>query len=88
LKPFLREETLFGYRLDVSTLEEINYYFDRVVPNLKGRDSLSALFRGKEGRLVLMPKKVYDDIQSRGNPPLVLIQEFQYKKGQLVLLSS
>ena len=88
LKPFLREETLFGYRLDVSTLEEINYYFDRVVPNLKGRDSLSALSRTRGGRLVLMPKKVYDDIQIPGTPPLVLIQEFQYKKGRLVLLSS
>jgi len=88
LKPFLREEALFGYRLDVSTLEEINYYSDQVIPILKRDDPLSDLFGGKKGRLVLMPKKVYDDIQSRGNPSLIFIQEFQYKKGRLVLISS
>ena len=88
LKPFLGEGTLFGYRLDVSTLEEINYYSDQVIPVLKRDASPSESFRRKEGRLVLMSKKVYDNIQDKENLSLVFIREFEYKKGKLVLISS
>ncbi len=44
LKPFLKESTLFGYRLDSSTLEEINFYMDPLtpIPTLKGVENLSS----------------------------------------------
>jgi 4-amino-4-deoxy-L-arabinose transferase-like glycosyltransferase len=88
LKPFLGEGPLFGYRLDVSTLEEINYYLDRVIPVLKRDAPLSESFGRKGGRLVLMSKKVYENIQNKENLSLILIREFHYKKGKLVLISS
>jgi hypothetical protein len=69
-------------------LEEINYYLDRVIPVLKRDAPLSESFGRKEGRLVLMSKKVYENIQNKENLSLILIREFHYKKGKLVLISS
>jgi 4-amino-4-deoxy-L-arabinose transferase-like glycosyltransferase len=87
LRPIIKESTLFGYQLDVSTVEEINFYLDRVIPLLKETEDLSVLL-GRKGRgWVLMPKKVYEEVRTRGNGLGVFIREFQYKKEGLVLVS-
>jgi len=82
LKPLLDGSELSGYRLDVSTVEEVNFYLDRVIPVLKKTDPLTGR------RFVLMPEKVYHDLRGRGNDSILLNREFQYKKGRLVLVSS
>ena len=82
LKPLLAGSTLSGYVLDVSTVEEINFYLDRVIPISKKAEHLS----GK--KFVLMPEEVYRGLRARGNDSLLLIREFQYKEGRLVLVSS
>lgn len=81
LRPLLDGSTLWGYRLDVSTVEEVNFYLDRVIPVLKKTDPIS----GK--KFILMPEKVYRDLRARGNDSILLIREFQYKEGRLVLVS-
>ena len=82
LRPVLDGSVLSGYGLDVSTVEEINFYLDRVIPVLKKAEPLS----GK--KFVLMPEKVYGDLRARGNDSLQLLREFHYKKGRLFLVSS
>ena len=82
LKPLLDGSTLSGYGLDVSTVEEINFYLDRVIPISKKAEHLS----GK--KFVLMPEEVYRGLRAGGNDSLLLIREFQYKEGRLVLVSS
>lgn len=81
LRPLLKESTLYGYRLDVSTIEEVNFYLDRTIPLIEKADNL--LKRG----LVLMPKEVYEGVRNRVNDPMLFVQEFNYKKGKLVLVS-
>jgi len=87
LRPLLGEATLYGYRLDVSTLEEINFYLDRVTPNLKRYDNLSKALEKEEGALILMQDKLYEKIQRSGNDSMIFIRGFQYKEGKLVLVS-
>ena len=40
LRPLLKESTLYGYRLDVSTMEEVNFYLDRTIPLIEKADSI------------------------------------------------
>jgi hypothetical protein len=87
LKPFVKESTLSGYRLDIGTLEEINFYLDRVIPILrKMQDFSEQLRRGEETR-ILMPKEIYEEVRIQGGLSMVLVREFLYKKGKLVLVS-
>jgi hypothetical protein len=89
LKPFLRESALFGYRLNVSTVEEINFYLDPVlpIPILKGAENLAEPLKEKGRAFILMPKEVYEKIRVRGHNSMAFVQEFRYKKGVLVLVS-
>jgi 4-amino-4-deoxy-L-arabinose transferase-like glycosyltransferase len=82
LKPVLGGATLSGYELDVGTLEELNFYLDRVIPILKKAEPLP------ENTLVLMPEKVYRDLQARGYGSLHLLRDFHYKGERLFLISS
>jgi len=87
LKPLVKDATLIGYRLDLSTIEEINFYLDRVIPFVKGNEDPSEKLRGREG-LVLMPKKVYADLLYRWGLPANPLKEFQYEEERLVLISN
>jgi 4-amino-4-deoxy-L-arabinose transferase-like glycosyltransferase len=87
LKPFIKESTLFGYRLDMSTIEEVNFYLDRVIPLLRKMEDLSEQFRRGEERWILMPKEVYEEALIQGGLSVVFVQEFLYKHGKLVLVS-
>jgi 4-amino-4-deoxy-L-arabinose transferase-like glycosyltransferase len=82
LRPVVGEETLSGYKLDVSTLEEINFYLERVIPILKETEHLP----GK--KFILMPEKAYHDLQARRHGSLHLLREFRYKGGRLFLIST
>ncbi len=87
LKPFLKESTLSGYRLDTSTIEEVNFYLDRVIPILGKTEDFSESLRRGEERWVLMPKEIYEEVRIQRNLSIVWVQEFAYKKGKLVLVS-
>lgn len=87
LRPFIKESTLFGYRLDTSTIEEVNFYLDRVIPLLRKMEDLSEQFRRGEERWILMPKGVYEEARIQGGLSVVFVQEFLYKHGKLVLVS-
>ena len=86
LRPLLGESTLFGYRLEAGTMEEVNFYLDRVIPLLKKERDLP-LLPEDGGGLVLMPRKVYDAVRAQSESPLILVREFRYKGGELVLVS-
>ena len=87
LRPFIKESTLSGYRLDISTVEEINFYLDRVIPIFRKVEDVSEQFREREERWILMPKEIYEEVQIQGGLSMKLVQEFLYKKGKLVLVS-
>jgi 4-amino-4-deoxy-L-arabinose transferase-like glycosyltransferase len=87
LRPMIKGATLFGYRLDTSTVEEVNFYLDRVIPLLKKTEDLSGQFRKGEERWILMPREVYDEAQIRGDLSVIFSREFLYKHGRLVLVS-
>jgi len=79
LRPLIKESTLFGYRLDGATLEEINFYLDRITPVLREVETISNPSEQKEKGWVLMPKQVYEEVQGRGGG-FTLVREFQYKQ--------
>jgi 4-amino-4-deoxy-L-arabinose transferase-like glycosyltransferase len=85
LRPFIKESPLFGYRLDMSTIEEVNFYLDRVIPLLKKMEDLPGTLRRGEESWILMPKEVYEEAGIRGG--VAFVQEFLYKHGKLVLVS-
>jgi len=87
LRPYIKESTLSGYRLDISTVEEMNFYLDRVIPILRKTEDFSEQLRRGEERRILMPKKIYEEVRIQGGFSMVLVQEFLYKKGKLVLVS-
>jgi 4-amino-4-deoxy-L-arabinose transferase-like glycosyltransferase len=87
LRPFIKESTLYGYRLDISTIEEINFYLDRVIPILRKKEDVSEQLRRGEERWILMPKDIYEEVRIQGGLSMVLVQELLYKKGKLVLVS-
>jgi 4-amino-4-deoxy-L-arabinose transferase-like glycosyltransferase len=90
LRPFSKGSTLSGYQLDVSTVEEINFYLDPAVPIplLEKVEDLSDPLQKKEKGLVLMPKEVYEKVRVQREVSMSFIQEFSYKKGKLVLVSN
>lgn len=90
LRSLIRESTLLGYRLDISTLEEINFYLDPIepIPVMKGFESLSNQLVKGEGKLVLMPEEAYDEVRSQGNVSITFVQKFLYKKERLFLVSN
>jgi 4-amino-4-deoxy-L-arabinose transferase-like glycosyltransferase len=81
LKPLIKRATLHGYRLDVSTLEEVNFYLDRTIPLIQ-----KFAYRGEKG-LFLMPLNVYEEFKNQSVTPALPISEFLYKEGKLVLIS-
>jgi MFS family permease len=87
LRPFVKESTLFGYQLDISTVEEINFYLDRVIPIFKKMEDTSEQFGTREERWILMPKEIYEKVRIQRGFSMALVQEFLYKKGKLVLVS-
>ena len=87
LRPLVGEAMLYGYRLDVSTLEEVNFYLDRIVPNLKRHDHFLKVLEKEKGAVILMQDELYEKIQRSGNDSLIFMREFQYKEGKLVLVS-
>jgi hypothetical protein len=92
LKPIVNESSLTGYRLDESTIEEIDFYLDRVIPILKTAQDLSSQLRKEEKSWVLMPKEAYEGVRSQRDVPVVFVHEFPYKdikgRGRLVLISN
>jgi hypothetical protein len=89
MRPFLKESALYGYRLDVSTVEEINFYLDPVlpIPVLEGAKDPAEQLKEKGKGLILMPKEVYKELRGSGGYLKTFVQEFRYNKGDLVLVS-
>jgi 4-amino-4-deoxy-L-arabinose transferase-like glycosyltransferase len=87
LKPLIGESRLLGYRLDGSTQEEINFYLDRIVPNVKRFCTISKALHEDHPVLVLMPDWLHKKVLRSGAVPLILVREFDYKEGKLVLVS-
>ncbi len=81
LGPLVERSTLSGYRLDLATIEEVNFYLDRVIPILENVESPP-----KEG-WVLMPQVAYEEIRNRVSDRLRVVQDFDYKRGKVVLIS-
>ncbi|MEW6377532.1 MAG: glycosyltransferase family 39 protein [Thermodesulfobacteriota bacterium] len=90
LKPFLKKSALFGYGLDISTVEEINFYLDPIdpIPVLRSSEELSKQLGKREKGLFLMPAEAFEKTRTQGDAPMVFLQEFTYKKGKLVLVSN
>jgi hypothetical protein len=87
LRPLLKGATLYGYRLDASTLEEVNFHLDRVTPELRRYETLLRVLDRDEQAVVLMPGKLYEKIRRSGNDSIRFLREFQYKEGKLFLVS-
>lgn len=90
LKPFLKESPLFLYELDMSTIEEINFYLDPVepIPLIKTPEELSKHLKNNKKILFLMSLETFEKTQNGQDVPMVFIQEFKYKGGKLVLISN
>ena len=82
LSPVLGGAPLSGYKLDVSTLEELNFYLDRVTIILKEAGHLAG------NRFILMPEKAYRALLASGCDSLHLLREFPYKGERLFLTST
>jgi hypothetical protein len=89
LKPFLKESSLFVYGLEGSTVKEINFYLDPIhpIPILRDPEELVEQWRKSEKGMFLMPVEAAEKIQSRWSTPIIVCQEFRYKKEKLVLVS-
>ncbi len=89
LRPAIRESVLHCCQLDISTLEELNFYFDPVspLPAFKQIENLSGhLAKGGKG-WVLMPERTYEALRAEEKQALTLARKIPYKKEKLVLLT-
>jgi 4-amino-4-deoxy-L-arabinose transferase-like glycosyltransferase len=90
LKPVLQGSPLYSYHLDVSVLEEVNFYLDPDVPipQFKKREDLFNRLE-KDGKVfVLMTKKRYEMLQTKGGLPLIVVAEFQQRRREGLVLTS
>jgi 4-amino-4-deoxy-L-arabinose transferase-like glycosyltransferase len=82
LRPVLGGAPLSGYKLDVTTLEELNFNLDRLTIVLKEASHLTG------NRFILMPEKACRTLQARGVDSLHVLREFPYKGERLFLTST
>ena len=90
LKPILRGAPLYSYHLDVSVLEEVNFYLDpdAPIPQFKKQEDLISQLE-KDGKVfVLMTKKRYEMLQSKGGLALKVAGEFQQRRRERLVLAS
>jgi 4-amino-4-deoxy-L-arabinose transferase-like glycosyltransferase len=90
LKPILRGAPLYSYHLDVSVLEEVNFYLDpdTPIPQFKKQEDLISQLE-KDGKVfVLMTKKRYEMLQSKGGLPLKVEGEFEQRRRERLVLAS
>ncbi|HLD29265.1 MAG TPA: glycosyltransferase family 39 protein, partial [bacterium] len=88
LRPFLQGKTLQAYRLETGTMEEVNFYLDPAVPITLIKEIEDLNFsEGEVKKAVLMPKRFYENIHADENNSVTLLEEFNYKKRNLVLVS-
>ncbi len=87
LKPVVKEAVFYGFQLDLSTLEELNFYFDPVtpIPLIKKLESLSTGLGKERKGCVLMPRKVYETFPKEESQRFTFVKEFPYKKERLIL---
>jgi hypothetical protein len=90
LKPILRGAPLYSYHLDVSVLEEVNFYFDpdTPIPRLKKLEDLFSRLEKDGKAFVLMPKKRYEILQSGGGASFRMVGEFQQRHRERLVLAS
>ena len=90
LRPMIKETPFYGYKLDISTLEEINFYLDpgSPIPHFKKLEDFLSQFKKEKKAFVLMTKKQYETLKAREELPVFFTREFHYKKESLVLGSS
>jgi 4-amino-4-deoxy-L-arabinose transferase-like glycosyltransferase len=86
LGPFVRDTALTGFWLESDTVEELNFYLDRLIPHVKRKKGLRPAPPG--GGLVLMPRKIYDELALREGERFTVKREFRYNETRLVLVSS
>jgi len=86
IKTLTGEGPLYGYRLDGSTLEELNFYLDRLTPNLKRYEEVRRAL-GERKALVLVPERLYEKIRKDRNNSVVTVGIIPYKDERLVLIS-
>ena len=90
LIPIIKGSPFYGYQLDPSTLEEVNFYLDpdAPVPHLKREEDFLDRIRKERGFLVLMTKKQFETLVAQKALPILPIKEFHYKRERLVLVSN
>jgi 4-amino-4-deoxy-L-arabinose transferase-like glycosyltransferase len=86
LRPQLQTSALLGYQLDDSTLEELNFYLDRIIPVLKKAEEVEARLQEGGKRSVLMPQGAYEALRQQGLSPDVATERFPYKEETLILV--
>ena len=87
LRPVLGGATLHGYRLDPSTLEEMNFYLDRVIPiHRRYRKPFARRRKGADGGPDAC-RMLFEKIRRSGNESMNVVREFRYKREKLVLVS-
>ena len=81
------ESLFYGYLLDISTLEELNFYLDPTTPiaHFEQFGGLRPHLGKGERQSILMPKKVYEGLQEEEGRSFTFVREFSYKKDDLVL---
>ena len=85
LGPFVDGMTLSGFWLESDTVEELNFYLDRVIPHVKRKRGPPPAL-AMQG-LVLMPGKTHAELALRQGDGLPVKREFLYGQTRLVLVS-
>ena len=90
IRPMLGGAPLYGYQLNIATLEEINFYLDPVapVPHFKRPEDLLNQVEKEKKAFILMTKSQFDALSARKVFPILLTREFMYKKEERLVLAT
>jgi 4-amino-4-deoxy-L-arabinose transferase-like glycosyltransferase len=90
VRPIVKGSPFYGYRLDLSTLEELNFYLDPDAPvsNLKKAEDLLNQVKKEKKVFILMTKSQFDAISAQKVLPILLTREFMYKKEERLVLAT
>jgi len=82
----VKKDELYYYDVPDECLSPMNFYMNRLIPEIKNKNDLSGVFSADDTVYCVVGKKAYDEKNSFRNVPHTVLQNIRYKDIDLILL--
>ncbi|MBI2471176.1 MAG: glycosyltransferase family 39 protein [Planctomycetes bacterium] len=85
---YVKKDELYYYEVPDECLSPMNFYMNRLIPEIKNKNNLSSIFLSDNAVYCIVGKKAYDEKNNFHKVPHTLIQNIRYKDIDLVLIAN